>query len=72
MKSDTKVLVLMRYKSDAVAKGSIYANSCPKCGAPQKDSLSATCAYCQAPLNDPNLDWVVEDMIELKDLPTKT
>ena len=69
LNSDTRVLVLMRTYSDEVSKGSVYANSCPKCGAAQKDSLSSVCSYCQAPLNDPNLDWVVEDMIELKDLP---
>ncbi len=68
LNSETRVLVMMRFKSDQIAKGSIFANACPKCGAAQKDSLSAVCSYCQAPLNDPNLDWVVEDMLDMTEL----
>ena len=67
LNSDSKVLVLMRNKSTEMAKGSIFANACPKCGASQKDNLSATCSYCQSPLNDPNLDWVVEDMLDMSE-----
>ncbi len=71
LNTDTKVLVMMRFVSDAVAKGSVYANSCASCGAPQKDSLSAVCAYCGVSLNDPNLDWVVEGLTDIKSFRTQ-
>ena len=52
---------LMRELSNETSKGSIFANACSKCGATQDDNLSAVCAYCASPLNDPKRDWVVED-----------
>jgi hypothetical protein len=54
-------VVLMRELSGEVSKGSIFANACSKCGATQADSLSAVCAYCASPLNDPKRDWIIDD-----------
>jgi hypothetical protein len=65
MRSQANVLVLYREITDAVAKGSIYAGTCPSCGAPQKDSLSPICEFCSASLNDPKLDWIVERFLSI-------
>jgi predicted lipid-binding transport protein (Tim44 family) len=55
-----KVITLVREISLTASKGSVFANSCPHCGAAQKDSLSVSCAYCSGPLNDPKADWIVD------------
>jgi predicted lipid-binding transport protein (Tim44 family) len=59
--NQTATIVLMREISKDVSKGTIFANACSTCGATQTDHLSAVCAYCGSPLNDPKRDWVVDD-----------
>jgi predicted amidophosphoribosyltransferase len=61
------VLVMVREAGALVSKGSVYAGSCPHCGAPQKDSRAAVCEYCAGQLNDSRLDWVVEDVMSFAD-----
>ncbi|MGZ3690018.1 MAG: TIM44-like domain-containing protein [Pseudobdellovibrio sp.] len=63
-----QVVTLLRQDSGVVPKGSIFANACPSCGAAQKDSLSSVCSYCNSPLNDEKIDWVVDD---IKDMTSK-
>jgi hypothetical protein len=57
------VLSLVRNYGEAKAKGSVYAGSCPHCGAPQKDNLSPLCDHCGMPLNDSDLDWIVSEVL---------
>jgi predicted lipid-binding transport protein (Tim44 family) len=64
LRTDTKILILMRKVTGLESKGSIFAGSCSNCGAPQTDALAMTCGYCGAPLNDPKKDWVVEDLLD--------
>lgn len=45
-----------------IAKGSIYANTCPQCGGPQKDTLNLKCSYCSAVLNDPRYEWILDSI----------
>lgn len=52
-------MVMVRKLTGLSPKGSIYANSCSNCGAPQKDTLSSVCSYCQAPFSDINREWIV-------------
>jgi predicted lipid-binding transport protein (Tim44 family) len=66
--SEIKILALVRELDGPPAKGSVYAGSCPHCGAPQKDSLSSACAYCGQALNDARLDWVVDEILDPQDL----
>ncbi len=60
--TDTREITLIRHLTGSVAKGSVYANSCSHCGAAQKNSLSSICAYCNQPLNDPNTEWIVDQI----------
>jgi Zn-finger nucleic acid-binding protein len=59
-----KVVTLTHDFSGGVAKGSVYAGSCPHCGAPQKDSLNPLCDHCGQPLNDQKLDWMIEGVTD--------
>ena len=54
-----RTLVLVHRPANVSAKGTIYANECSTCGAPQKDSLSHRCLYCGSNLNDITRDWIV-------------
>jgi hypothetical protein len=57
-----QTMTLVHRPSGILAKGSIYANACPTCGAPQKDSLSHVCAFCGAAMNDITREWLVGDL----------
>ncbi|CAN5588132.1 hypothetical protein BH10BDE1_BH10BDE1_32580 [soil metagenome] len=57
-----QTMTMVHRPSSNVSKGSIYANACPTCGAPQKDSLSHVCAYCGAIMNDITREWLVGDL----------
>lgn len=59
-----KVLSLTRDYSGGAPKGSVYAGSCPHCGASQKDSLNSLCDHCGQPLNDQTLDWMVDGILD--------
>jgi hypothetical protein len=54
-----QTMTLLHRANGNLAKGSIYANACPTCGAPQKDSLSHVCAFCGAVMNDITREWLV-------------
>lgn len=60
--TENKNVVMLKSKNSQPAKGTIYANTCPTCGAPQKDNLNYVCAYCGQAMNDSTLDWIVEEL----------
>jgi Zn-finger nucleic acid-binding protein len=60
---DTQILVLMRTLSERTSMGSVYAGSCPQCGAAVKDNLASSCSYCGATFNNSELDWIVTDVL---------
>ena len=55
---------LIHEPTDVVVKGTIYANACSTCGAPQKDSIAHTCVYCGAILSDVTREWIVGGLSE--------
>lgn len=65
--TNSQVISMLRILTGREQKGSIYAGSCANCGAPMKDSLSATCTYCGAVYNDPRNDWVASGVVSLAD-----
>lgn len=58
------VLALTRDYSGGPAKGSVYAGTCPQCGAPQRDNLNPLCDHCGQPLNDTKFDWIVDAVMD--------
>ena len=42
-------------------QGSLYAHSCPNCGAPVKDTIELNCTYCNAQLNSTKYEWIISD-----------
>lgn len=65
--SKTEVLIFKKSLTGGKAKGSLYAGSCPACGAAVEDELAAKCSYCGTAYNRGNKDWVVEDIISMED-----
>lgn len=49
----------MLRKRGVQSKSEASLQQCPNCLAPVGAGTVATCAYCGAVMNDPNLDWVV-------------
>jgi uncharacterized Zn finger protein (UPF0148 family)/preprotein translocase subunit YajC len=61
--SKTEIIIMTRDINSSAPKGSIYAHSCPSCGAPVENSLNITCAYCGNALNSTKLDWIITDIM---------
>jgi hypothetical protein len=45
--SNNEVLIMSRDVDAGKPQGSLYAHSCPNCGAPVKDTIELNCTYCQ-------------------------
>lgn len=63
--SRTDVVLMSRDKNAAASKGSIYAHSCPSCGAPVENSLDIKCAYCGSALNSTGNEWIITDLMTI-------
>ncbi|MBP7586015.1 MAG: TIM44-like domain-containing protein, partial [Spirochaetes bacterium] len=61
--SRTDVVLMSRDKNAAASKGSIYAHSCPSCGAPVENSLDINCGYCGNALNSTGNEWIITDLM---------
>ncbi len=63
--SRTEVIFMSRDKKAAESKGSLYAHSCPSCGAPVENSLIINCNYCGNVMNSTSSEWIITDMMSL-------
>ncbi len=64
IRSFNEVLVLSRDANAQKAQGSLYAHSCPNCGAPVKDTIDTNCTYCSAQLNSPKYEWIIREWMD--------
>ncbi len=65
--SKTEVLLMSRDIKSAESKGSLYAHSCPSCGAPVENSLSINCTYCGTPYNSTGAEWIITGLMDLSE-----
>ena len=56
---------MSRDKNAAQSKGSLYAHSCPSCGAPVSNSLRIECEYCGVPMNSTGSEWIITDVMSV-------
>lgn len=56
-----EVLIMSRDVNAGKPQGSLYAHSCPNCGAPIKDTIETECTYCHAQLNSTKYEWIISD-----------
>ena len=56
-----EVLIMSRDAGAGKPLGSLYAHSCPNCGAPVKDTVDLKCTYCDAQLNSTKYEWIISD-----------
>ena len=59
--SQDEVLIMSRDTGAGKPQGSLYAHSCPNCGAPVKDTIELNCTYCNAQLNSTKYEWIISD-----------
>jgi predicted lipid-binding transport protein (Tim44 family)/uncharacterized Zn finger protein (UPF0148 family) len=63
IQTHTEFLQMERQAKDGGSKGSLYAHTCPSCGASIQDSLDINCAYCGNPLNNLANEWIIKDIL---------
>lgn len=63
--SRTEVIFMSRDKDAAESKGSLYAHSCPSCGAPVENSLNIACNYCGSAMNSTSTEWIITEIMSL-------
>lgn len=59
--SQDEILIMSRDVNAGKPQGSLYAHSCPNCGAPIKDTIEIDCTYCNAQLNSTKYEWIIND-----------
>ncbi|MDB5227558.1 MAG: hypothetical protein JWN78_1751 [Bacteroidota bacterium] len=59
--SYNEILIMSRDAGAVKPQGSLYAHSCPNCGAPVKDTIDTQCSYCHAQLNSTKFEWIISD-----------
>lgn len=64
--SRTEVILMSRDRKAGASKGSLYAHSCPSCGAPVENSLSINCAYCGNPFNSTASEWIITGVMPME------
>jgi hypothetical protein len=65
--SKTEILIFKKAINGGKAKGSLYAGSCPACGAAVEDELASKCSYCGTEYSRGSKDWVVENIISMEE-----
>ena len=67
MYAENQVMILSRDAGAGAAQGSLYAHSCPACGAPVGDTLDLKCGYCGEVLNSTGREWIVTRLLAAAD-----
>jgi predicted lipid-binding transport protein (Tim44 family) len=67
MYAENQIMILARDAGAGMAKGSLYAHSCPACGGPVGDTLELKCAYCGEVLNSTRHEWIVTHLLAATD-----
>ncbi len=61
-------VIIMKKKINAEkAKGSLYAGSCPACGAPVEDPFAVKCSYCGTEYNREDREWIIDDILTMEE-----
>jgi len=62
--ANNEIMILSRNVGAGIAKGSLYAHTCPACGAPVGDTLDLKCSYCGSLLNSTQHEWIVTQILK--------
>lgn len=57
----TLCVLMRKHGVKSNAHRAIDSAHCPKCGAPERDSASHACEFCDSVLNDGRYDWVLSE-----------
>jgi hypothetical protein len=67
MYASNEIMILARDAGAGMAKGSLYAHTCPACGGPVGDTLDLKCGYCGEVLNSTRHEWIVTHLLAAED-----
>lgn len=65
--SKTDVIIMSRDIGAKKSSGSIYAHSCPNCGAPVENSLDLKCKYCGSLFNSTGAEWIITGIMSAEE-----
>ncbi len=65
--SKTEILVMKKKVNGGRPKGSLYAGTCPSCGAAVEDPLSVKCPYCGVEYNREDKEWIIDDILSMEE-----
>lgn len=65
--SKTEVMVMKKKINAGRAKGSLYAGSCPACGAPVEDPFAVKCSFCGTQYNREDKEWIIDDILSMEE-----
>lgn len=68
--SHDEVLIMTRDVGAGKPQGSLYAHSCPNCGAPVGDTINLKCSYCDAQLNSTKYEWIISEWMSVAEYDT--
>lgn len=63
----TEILVMNKKVNAGRSKGSLYAGSCPACGAPVEDPFAVKCAFCGTEYNREDKEWIIDDILSMEE-----
>ncbi|MCF7928506.1 MAG: TIM44-like domain-containing protein [Spirochaetales bacterium] len=63
MVTSVEVVIVQRSMRGEQSKGSLYMHRCPNCGTPVENSYEPVCQYCNAVLNSPEREWIIDDIL---------
>ncbi len=63
----TEVLVMNKKVHAGRSKGSLYAGSCPACGAPVEDPFAVKCSFCGTEYNREDKEWIIDNILSMEE-----
>lgn len=63
VQTSTMMVLVRKNGTRTRIERTITSSHCPNCGAPESNTASHSCEFCQAVLNDGSLEWTMADML---------
>ncbi len=64
--SKTEILVMRKKVNGGRPKGSLYAGTCPACGAAVEDPFAVQCPFCGTEYNREDKEWIIDDILTME------
>ncbi len=65
--SKTEIMVMKKKVNGGRPKGSLYAGTCPACGAAVEDPFAVKCPFCGTEYNREDKEWIIDDILTMEE-----